>query len=244
MSAPTGIGSAHVLPWDSEFFGLKIARLDGPDLSPSALRERLTALRSDEVKLVYWAASGELDATTAHGLGGRLVDRKTTFVSDLRALPRIEAVGVESLGAISSPIPPSVLEDLAVQAGEFSRFAIDPRIPQERFATLYRIWMRRSLSGELAREVLVAREADRVMGFVTVGEKGEQADIGLLAVGVDFRGRGLGRSLVRAAQAWGQSQGFDFGRVVTQGNNHAGCKVYESCGYAVSSVDFFYHFWL
>ena len=39
---------------------------------------------------------------------------------------------------------------LAIAAGEYSRFAVDRRFPREKSESLYRIWIQRSVSGEIA----------------------------------------------------------------------------------------------
>jgi dTDP-4-amino-4,6-dideoxy-D-galactose acyltransferase len=80
--------------------------------------------------------------------------------------------------------------------------------------------------------------------MVTLGEKEKRADIGLIAVNTNYRGKKIGETLVRASQMWSIEQGYKFAQVVTQGSNAAACSLYKKCGYALEKVEFFYHFWL
>jgi len=50
------------------------------------------------------------------------------------------------------------------------------------FEQLYTNWMENSLTGELARLVLVFQPAETELGVLTLGLKRGRADIGLLAV--------------------------------------------------------------
>ena len=80
--------------------------------------------------------------------------------------------------------------------------------------------------------------------MVTLGNKNGKGDIGLLAVGADYRGRNYGRILVQAAQKWFLTNGYQEGQVITQGDNYPAYHLYEKCGYSVEKVEYFYHFWL
>jgi dTDP-4-amino-4,6-dideoxy-D-galactose acyltransferase len=136
------------------------------------------------------------------------------------------------------------LEALAVQSGAFSRFRVDPRIPDAQFEQLYRTWVRNSIRREMADEVLVVREGQRTVGFLTLKADGESGRIELLAVDVESRGKGYGVELVRAAEECFRAMGCDSGSVVTQAANRPACRLYRKCGYEIVLTEYFYHFWL
>ena len=75
----------------------------------------------------------------------------------------------------------------------------------------------------------------------TTGIRGE---IGLLAVDATARGRGVGRSLVRAAHSAMIRRGCTQASVATQQANVGACALYESAGYAIRQVERVYHLWL
>lgn len=68
--------------------------------------------------------------------------------------------------------------------------------------------------------------------------------IGLTGVDENYRGRGIGKKLITAAIEYFCKKSIKEIQVVTQGNNMAACKLYESCGFKVLDWIEFYHFWL
>ena len=210
----------QLLTWDTNLLGMPVVRIGAPELNASALRRILGEASDRGVGLAYWPSSVEIDSDVAASLSGRLVDRKITFTTDLRSFRATEA----RLASIVAPYDVSMnagdLEALAVQSGEYSRFAVDPGFPRAKFIEMYRTWMRRSLAKELANEVLTIRHGAHVVGMVTLGDRDARGDIGLLAVDSSCRGRGYGELLVRAAQDWFHRREYVFGQVITRGSEH------------------------
>ena len=234
----------QILDWDSDLFGVKVARIADPSLPTEKLTDLLSVLKQQCVKLVYWSSGRECDDDEAKRLCGHLVDTKTTFAMDFRSLNLDDFNSIDIVEAYSQSMPIADIEDLAIQSGEYSRFAVDPNLPREKYLALYKIWINRSLDKEIASEVLVIQEAGRVVGMVTLGEKNRRGDIGLIAVGTSYRGKKYGYKLVRAAQRWFVKNGYIFGQVVTQGMNIPACNLYKKCGYSIEKIEYIYHFWL
>ena len=111
-------------------------------------------------RLVYWATAPDRQAPQ-HLLAefaGRLVDRKVTFARALRAGEGGVASGGLTIVHYGKREISDELTDLSIAAGEYSRFAVDPRIPRDRFEEMYRIWVAASVCGEMAGTVLIARD--------------------------------------------------------------------------------------
>lgn len=230
------------LDWDSQFFSWPVARLLPPALHPALVRTALTELRRAGYRLVYWAAAQPSPEALQGPWRARLVDRKVTFTRSLPSEPLQVPQPLSS--ARQEPVSQETLEALALQSGHLSRFKVDPGIPQERFEALYRQWMRNSLSGALADDVLVLKDQGQVAGMVTVADKEGAGDIGLISVGDAHRRKGYGRALVLGALRWAQDQGLDRAQVITQEDNRAACHLYEACGYHLAQRAFVYHIWL
>ena len=236
----------ELLRWDSELFGFRTARITRPELSLQELSRILAELGQKDVALIYWPSSSRLPEHTPvlQSYNGHLVDVKTTYAIDLRgdviaepgASFRIESYGT---GAVSP-----ALISLAIQAGEHSRFAVDPCIPRNKFEELYTIWIQKSVDRTLAEDVLVAHSGDAMAGMVTVGRKGARGDIGLVAVDRLWRGKRVGEALVGAALSWFARKGCDTTQVVTQGANVGANRLYSKCGFSVEKQEYYYHFWL
>lgn len=231
----------EILAWDSELFGFLVARLRSDwsqAVAPKALKEYLSGL---DIRLAYGFAPWKQEAfkKMLHQAGGHLVDRKVVY---RKAVPHglVKPLAVETyIGGLTDD-----LMDLALVSGAFSRYHLDPKVPTGVFQQLYGTWMRKSLSGELADEVLVAGDAQGLVGMVTVANRQDRAEIGLVAVAERARGRGIGRSLMQAVDHWALSQGLPFVQVVTQGANEPACRLYAGSGFDLLEEQAVYHLWL
>jgi dTDP-4-amino-4,6-dideoxy-D-galactose acyltransferase len=239
----------ELLDWDSQHFGFRIARAVGPELDAGELGKILGRARRSGVRLVYWAAE-MTRAAPRHLLEefrGSLVDRKVTFARSLTALEAASEKRAPCVITVHAQAEPSPqLVQLAVTAGEFSRFRQDQRIGAESFRRLYEIWLLRSIQGELADVVLVAAAGEtcaQPLGFVTVALQDGDGSIGLIAVSESARGRGIGRSLVEAGHRWLRERDAWRVTVITQLENHVACRLYARCGYEQMQLQHVYHFW-
>jgi dTDP-4-amino-4,6-dideoxy-D-galactose acyltransferase len=238
-----------ILDWDSNFFGFTVSRILPHRITANKLTETIEKMKKEGVTLAYWASDPEdkESQSCAQSINAFLADRKVTYVisseeiqANDRGFAKIEAL-VEEYPDV---VPTAELLDLALQAGEFSRFKIDPRISEDRFVELYTLWIRRSVAREIADAVFVIRREGKIAGMVTVGEKAGRADIGLIAVDASLRGQSAGTALVKTAQQWGVKKGYSAAQVVTQGDNLPACRFYEKCGYRVDKVENIYHLWI
>jgi dTDP-4-amino-4,6-dideoxy-D-galactose acyltransferase len=237
------------LAWDSEHFGLPVARLTDPDLEPAALREALETARIRGFRLVYWPAGAGRVAPedVLREFDGLLVDRKGTFAVDPIPAPTDrEPMGPVPIVEWPRQPPSESLLRLGVSAGLYSRYRVDPRIPAGAFDSLYRMWVTCSALGELADALLVAAPSgleEEPLGLVTIKIDGPAGQIGLIAVHDDARGKGVGSALIAAAHRWMLARDARRATVVTQLDNVPACRLYERSGYRLADLRNFYHFW-
>ena len=236
----------QILDLDSEIFGFPVARIIPDTLSQGKLEQVISSLKKENVQLAYWASNpnDEESQQAARLYHGFVADKKVTFVVDIGQMPERSASLDWDIKEYADNLPSSEMEKLAIQIGKYSRFGIDPRIPEDKLIDMYKRWIRNSVNRQIADAVFVAHQSGKVVGMVTVGKKNERGDIGLMAVDPGVRGGNLGVALVSAAQDWARRKGFRFAQVVTQGENIAACKLYEKCGYHIDKTEFFYHFWI
>lgn len=240
------MGGTRQLDWDSDFFGISIARIDCDGQATSELKEELHRLRECGCRLVYWFGPETGSPTDAElaSLGGTVVDRRTLYSQDLRGRDLSRGKSDAEVEILEqATITPNLLQ-LGVAAGRYSRFRIDPRFGEERYQKLYQRWIRACVEGELADAVLVTRDEGRERGLVTVKCSEGEGSIGLIVVEESARGRRLGTALVGAALDYFASRGCERARVVTQGANHPACRMFEASGFAVETVERVCHFWL
>ncbi len=230
------------LDWDSQFFNYKVALLDAKKIhSAIEMESCLNELKKMHYKLAYSfipSQNKELNEI-AKQHGGSLVDTKTTF-----AISSVK--GEEASKNIVSFLPDQPVKDvldLAIESGIYSRFSKDKNFKNKEFERLYTEWITKSVNRQIADEVLVYKENNKILGLVTLKAEGINGQIGLIAVSPASRGKGIGMELMKASHNWYLSKKLPTASVVTQGENTLACKLYEKCGYHISDTKNIYHFW-
>jgi dTDP-4-amino-4,6-dideoxy-D-galactose acyltransferase len=250
LESPSANGSelAEVLPWDSEFWGFRIARATFHTLTRKRAQDVDGWCLDHAVRCLYFLARAD-DASTpraAEAWGSRFVDIRMTF-GQRRPLALSES---RSAAEITPTIRPNRPEDLPLlarisrQSYQDSRFYYDGGFPRDRCDLLYETWIANSCRG-YADLVLVAELADEPAGFITchLDREHQGGRIGLVGVSRHAQGQGLGHSLVGEALRWLWLQGARQATVVTQGRNTSAQRLYERCGFVTDAVELWYHQW-
>jgi dTDP-4-amino-4,6-dideoxy-D-galactose acyltransferase len=244
------------LDWECSHFGYPVARLAGSDLDHAGLASNLRLARREGIRLVVWPAPDEYEAPLEllGEFNGALVDRKATFSRPLAIDPENHPGPACQRRSLIVPYTLRTatrgLIELAIAAGTYSRFRVDPHFSPASFEAMYRQWIERSVSGTLADRVLVAPRNARdsvhneLAGMITLSESHGVATIGLIAVAADSRGQGIGSALMDSAHLWMQLRKAREAKVVTQLANLPACHLYERSGYRLVGIEHYYHFWL
>lgn len=85
-------------------------------------------------------------------------------------------------------------------------------------------------------ELLLALDGERLLGTVMVGEDGHRGWVYYLAVDPGRRGRGLGRALMAAAEAWLRARGIRKLELMVRRSNSAVTGFYARLGYREEPV--------
>lgn len=240
----------ELLPWDSEFFGVPIARMVGHHADTHRLTDAVNGCRARGIACLYFLASSD-DPTTvrsAEDCGFRLVDVRVTLRHSLHSIPKGDSTASAASDHpifLASSEDAAALADLVGDSFQHSRFYFDPGFPRDRCRALYRTWLLKSCHGG-ADAVFVAGPLDAPAGYATctLRDSGQRAELGLMGVADEFRGRGLGVKLVRSLLTWCQERGVASVDVVTQGRNLAAQRLYQRCGFLTTDVKLWYHCWL
>ena len=239
MSAAT----IQPLAWDTEFFGFAVGRLVAAQLARPELEHLLHEARQAGYWVLYWSVAPDdaVSAGSAAAVGAVLADRKIRL-----RLPVPAGQGVQLPPGIrpTTEFSPA-LQRLAPQAGESSRFQVDAQFGPEAYQRLYREWLRRSVAGELAREVLVYQPQleEPAEGFLTLAEKNNRVEMVLMAVDAARRGQGMGAAFIEAARCRAAAWGHSAVQLVTQATNPA-CRLYARQGFEMEHEEHVYHLWL
>ncbi len=227
--------------WDSNFFGIRVASLQVSEADDLSNFEEKYANEIKAYDLIYIFAEKPLRAEITGKTQGRvsLVDEKVTFHKTLRKkFPKEDFIV-----PYNEHFRKEDIIKIGIQSGTQSRFKIDPQISEEKFEELYRLWMEKSLQGELADLVLVCREEEENRGIITLGINEDQGFVGLFAVKEQFRGRGYGSLLLQATENWLLDQKVNQLEIVTQGFSKLSVDFYKKSGFEIKKTQYVYHYW-
>lgn len=230
------------LPWDSDFFGVRIARVNGDCLTPDEIAAADAWCAANAIDCLYYLArSGEpaaLRAAERHGF--ELRDMRVTYERPMPGRPIIEAVPVRTV----RPEDVDTLRRIARVSHSDTRFYADDRFPRQRCDDLYDTWVSRSCDG-YADIVLVGERDGQAVGYLTCDYDAEarRGTMALMAVDEAARGMGLGQGFTSRSLHWFAEQGATTARVVTGGGNIVAQRLYQKNGFLIISVQLWFHKW-
>ena len=225
------------LHWDSDFFGLRIAK------AIVASEEDIVALSRQEGELrnrydlMYIFSEPSLEMPFENA---RLVDEKAVFsLLDFKYYEVNPAItGWES------PIASGALISLALLSGKYSRFKLDESFPSGSYERLYTRWIEQSVNKAIATNVFCYMADDAPRGLVTLDFHDGQGVIGLVAVDENYQHRGIGKALIKHAISYVHELQGERLSVATQMDNEPACRLYSGCGFLLESVTKIWHWWL
>jgi GNAT superfamily N-acetyltransferase len=230
---------------DRERFGIVTAR--DPQFTVATLPDTLRFCRENGVRLlVARCASPELLAAQAmEAAGGRLMD---TLVYYVRALDRPFAV--EGHQVLVRRLTDGDVEGVRQVAaasfrGYIGHYHADARLDRAKCNETYTSWAERSCTDRsVASKVLVAEHQGRVVGFLTLLERGpEEQEIILNGVHPDFQRHGIYRGLVLEAMTLARAEGSSRLSVSTQLINVGVQKTWSRLGFELSRSYYTFHLW-
>jgi dTDP-4-amino-4,6-dideoxy-D-galactose acyltransferase len=241
----------ELLEWDSQFFGIRVARVVGDWLDQRRIADIDVWCRAAQVDCLYFLSGCDRYETTrlAEEYGFHLVDVRVSLVlercgSGCDGYENVQRPSITIRPAKDSDIP--ILREIAQGSYQNSRFYYDEHFSRDRCAELYAVWIEKSCHGR-ADIVLVAEVADLAgpVGYVTckMDQGDHTGEIDLVAVAEPAAGRGVGSSLLNAAKRWFQENDVVRVTVATQGRNIAAQRLYQRSGFLTHGVRLWYHRW-
>lgn len=233
--------SCLYLDWDSNFWGIQIGRLVENRLDAQTVLNSLQWCADHRIDCLYYLADASdlISIREAENGGFRYADIRVTYTKELSAGDHQEDSSIRF--ALKSDL--DHLLPIAGSAYRCSRFYSDPNFDRIRCNEFYKTWLANSLAG-YASAIWVAAPANTPQGYVTCHRPSAQVgQIGLIGISEQSRGQGIGEKLLVSVERWLLDQGALSACVVTQGRNLSAQRFYEKCGYRVSSVQLWMHWW-
>ena len=235
------------LPWDSNFFGIRIAQVEANHLDSKSVLEVDQWCKQNDIQCLYFLADPEYKVTT------RIAEENQFHLVDVRITMQHEnspnRKAMQILPNVSiRPYQPSdlpVLRDISRTSFTKTRFYSDLCFSREKCDELYDVWIKNSCEG-FADEVLVADLDGVPLGFSTchIRSNQQEGDIGLIAVKEQERGKGIGKKMVYGSLNYFHNHEVDKVYITMQGSNIIAHRLSERAGFMMSSVRLWYHKWM
>ena len=229
-----------LLTWDTDFFQKKTGRIDYSDDTDISLLLQQAIYEGYELIYVFCNGCLFLPPDVLEGFNGSLVDRKVIYGNNMLIAKELSF----SVEEYSSTEVSEELEQLAYVSGHYSRFRTDKHFNPDDFYRMYKTWIVKSVSHEIADKVFVIRDDSQLCGMATLKINHDKGVIGLIAVSPLTQGKGYGQILNDACCNELINRNIYAIEVATQMDNIGACRFYEKNGFSVQSVTNIYHFWL
>jgi len=235
------INSIVPLEWDSQFFGYPVAKISFGKDGADKLENVFHQINSANIRLTYlYVNPDDLKINRfIEKKGCLLADQKVVFAKTTEKHYNFNTKIIEFQ---ETEINEKILS-LALTSGICSRFRIDKKFTNNEFERLYTEWLSNSINKTIAFETLVAMEGSNLIGITTLGVKLDYADIGLVAVDENHRGKGIGYDLIHTADNTAFDMGYEKIKVVTQLKNNEACNLYKKCNFHIEGITNIYHHW-
>lgn len=239
----------ELVKWDSDNFGFKVGKVN----CESSISNEINLLdlvltvsrigKENGYRLLYLFFPNIVLLTDDVVLNFDifLADRKTIYIKELDNNSDIDC---DRISSYKFQKPDSQLLALAYESGKYSRFKIDKHFSDDVFKNMYDIWISRSVSKEIADDVLVYEEDGIIKGMLSYKVENTKCVIGLVAVNPIFQGKSIGSKLIKKLETILITHGIYLIEVATQMNNSFACNFYEKNDFKVKLITNIYHIWL
>ena len=231
------------LPWDSEFFGHRIARIMKPSLEEEEIQSLDVYCHEEQIDCLYFlsSATGGAVLWPAQNYGFRLIDLRVTLSAKLDQLT-LPASQSESICLASLADIPD-LRAIAAHNHSDSRFYADPYFERAKCDELYAIWIEKSIK-DPKQKVFTYKPEDKALGYVSsYRDESGNGVIGLVGIAKECQGQGIATNLTKECLRVLQAEGCSQVEVVTQGRNTKAIQLYEKCDFRVKSIQTWFHKW-
>ena len=216
----------YKLSWDSDFFSKEIGKVEVID----TFDESSFYQQAKKYDMVYVFTSKPID------IKANLVDVKFIFEKKVHHDNKNKSAVKYFNNNLDDY---NELLELAYVSGHESRFKKDNFFGEEKFKKLYQKWLDKNLN-ESNHHVLVYKNYQRTVGFVSYQINAGEAAIHLIAVNPNYQGQGIGKKLIQAVE--NKLPELYKLNVPTQKDNKSACKFYENYGFTLKQKQYIYHF--
>jgi dTDP-4-amino-4,6-dideoxy-D-galactose acyltransferase len=222
-----------VLDWDSNFFNMKIGVIEiNEAIIISSDIQNFDLLYVKQIEDKYF----ELECFKENFAETKVVFSKSISKS---SNPLRDFI----FSAFDTDVNKEQIYKLAFESGKFSRFKLDSNFQQHEFEALYKTWVDNSFNKELADAILLYKEVNEILGFITYKVIEDYATVGLLGVCDKHQGIGIGRALLTEVENELSRIQIKELRIPTQLQNKSACGFYTKLGYNIMEKTIIKDYW-
>lgn len=229
------------LPWDTEFFGKKSARVNIlATVNESEQRDILDFCS----KYQFITISNENNLSDNNYWIGM---RTNSFLVDLNVRFQKEVKTKDYIGSTNTYIqnnltPNEQIIKISKEAFKYSRFDNDPHLKFVSFKDVYTEWTKNSFCK--SDKYFVVNEVDKnITGYLIFKMSTNGGQIELIAVDKKYQGLGVGSSLIAAMEEFMVNLDAKSIIVGTQINNYSAIDFYFKNGFKYIGCNSVYHLW-
>lgn len=243
MNSTTTGGLCDVLDWDSEWFGVRVARLREPRLNQETLQNALSWCGDQQVDCLYFLAGLDDFETLrlAAEAGFVPVDIRVTL-SQLLEPQATEPSGPVANVRLFRPEDRRALKTIAGRLHTHSRFFFDVHFDRSKAKAMYERWFERCVENRHGW-ILVAEHESKPAAYSACELLGNHGRITLFGVADSAQGKGLGSTLLEATLAKLRQSLASSVSVVTQLRHLRSVQLYQKHGFRVAALQQWYHKW-
>ena len=236
------------LNWDSDFFGINIARLNHTQITKKLIDYSLKICRQAKIKCLYFRSltTDPLTIQLAESNGFHFANVRVTYTLDTKQMrfsrPNTKAKSSRLRLSDSKDLPR--LLRMSKNLYRDSRFYFDKNFSDYICDKYYNEWIRKlATSKKKSSGVYVLSVGQEIAGYLGYEVEFGTIFIVLAGVGQNYQRQGIGTALLGAFIQKMTRQGYHKYEVVTQGRNIGSQRLYQSYGFKISASEIDYHKW-
>ncbi len=224
------------LDWDSHFFGFKVGRIKLQTLEQPLDLEQMG---QSDYRLIYVFSEESLDLNAFYS-------QRINYQKKLKLTPeKKEFVGEKHPAinlATSSDIEQKEIQDLALIAGKYSRFSLDPMFPEGTTNSMYKAWLSQAMENS-THKIAIYKEEEQLKGFIQYQILEDSIRIIFISVKKAYQNQGIASALLDFVNGKALDLKKKTIEVITQNLNEEAKRLYIKKGFTIASKPYIYHVW-
>lgn len=235
------------LDWDSEIFGLAMAAINAPKLTPEIMPQIENEAKKLQIRfLQYLCACEDLENIhQAETAGFHFVDIRLTFQKKLSSSDFMPEKKPGIHFGLATPAHIPAIIEMSTNLYQDFRYYVDSNFPRKKVDAFYQTWLSNAVYGKYDHLCYCLFINDTPIGYCTVRfTDPHTASLGLFGIASAHQRKSLGNYLLQLTCADLFNKGYKEINVVTQGKNIGAQRTYQGNGFKTLSVELWYHRWI